>query len=258
MVTAFLAHLLDHRLPLQFQGAATRSLSDADRDLENRSLLCEFGFGRLRIECRCRALRLSRRQSRRKGFLDPANRADFPAYIALEQALAQSHSVANPWRTARVSKQPAAAGSFVDDDAFSGDGFADDVWDHCHLCRRGRPLSKIYFRSRGGNPHQLRRSSLYDREHRFYRRCCLDRSLADLRSCAAWVESRPIDGSGVMGHCSISAWCASPDLGRCHRAHQTRPEKLGAAQGLTKHSCICQVEVWIKTGKEMTPGRVGE
>src|SRR5262249_6692719 len=71
----------------------------------------------------------------------------------------------------------------------------------------------------------------------------------------AWVESRPIDGAGVMGYCSISAWRASPDLGRCHYAHQTRPEKPGAAQGLTKHNCICQVEVWIKTGKEMTPQR---
>src|SRR5215510_5084500 len=240
---------LDHRLSLQFQGAATRSLSDADRDLESRSLLCEPGFGRLRIERGCRALRLSRGQSRRKGFLDSANRADLPAYIAVEQALAQSHSAADPRRTARVSKQPAAAGSLVDDDAFSGDGFADDVWDHRHLCRRGRPLPKIHFRPCGGNPHEFRRSSLHDREHRFYRRCCLDRSLADLFSCDAWVESRPIDGAGVMGHCSISAWCASPDLGRCHRAHQTRPEKLGAAQGLTKHSCICQVKCGLKPAK---------
>ena len=44
------------------------------------------------------------------------------------------------------------------------------------------------------------------------------------------VEPRSIDGAGVMGHCAISPGGAGPDLGRCHHAHQTRTEKLGAAQ----------------------------
>ena len=109
-------------------------------------------------------------QPRRKGVLDPANRADLSAHLALEQTLAQSHSVVDSRRTARVSKQPAAAGSLVDDDAFAGDGFPDDVWDHRHLRRRGCPLSKIHLRPCGGNTDQFRRSNLYDREHRLYRR----------------------------------------------------------------------------------------
>ena len=69
--------------------------------------------GRFRIECRCHALRFSRRQPRRKGFLDPANRADLPTHIAMGQTLAQSHSVVDSRRTARVSQQPAAPGSLL-------------------------------------------------------------------------------------------------------------------------------------------------
>ena len=102
-----------------------------------------LALGRFRTECGGDAVRLSGGQPRRKGFLDPANRADLSAHFALEQTLAQSRSVVDSRRTAGVSNQPAAAGSPVDDDAFSGDDFPDDLRYHGYLHRRGRPLSKI-------------------------------------------------------------------------------------------------------------------
>ena len=60
--------------------------------------------------------------------------------------------------------------------------------------------------------------------------CCNDRSLAHLPSRHARIESRSIDGAGVLGHCAFSPWCDSPDFGRCPHTHQTRTEKLGAAE----------------------------
>ncbi len=206
------------------------SLSAAVGDAENCGVGCELGLGGFRTQ-RCRdALCLSRREPRRKGFLDLANRADFSAHPAVEQTVAQPHSVVDPRRAARVSKQPAAAGSRVDDAAIAGDRLPDDVRNHRHLRRRRCPLSKIHFRPCGGNTDKLRRSGLYDREHRVHRRSRDDRSLADLPPRNARAEARPIEGPGTLGHCTVPSRRASRNCNCCRHTHQTRAEKLGAAQ----------------------------